>query len=265
MSWLWGRIHPRSDSREKGRESLGYMKGGLKTLTDVLKQKILDKGGRFHFKSNIDSISAHAQGVRLMVNGEARDYDRCVVTVDNEAALKMVQDMPEARRRALQDIQYMGAVMLILKMSRPLSQTYWLNNASPDFPFSGVIEHTNLVPPAYYNGRRVAYVFKYLSPDDPLLSLDREATLALFLEKGRKIFPGLTQGQIVESMHYKTTKATPVYSGRYSTRIPGFELLDGRVYLLNTAQIYPQDRNLSNGIELSLRLLKQWSAEKMAN
>ncbi len=66
----------------------------------------------------------------------------------------------------LEQIEYFGAICVILEMNRPLSEIYWLNIADPDFPFGGIIEQTNLVSPSNYNGKHIAYLSRYFAHSD---------------------------------------------------------------------------------------------------
>ena len=64
-------------------------------------------------------------------------------------------------------MNYLGNVCLVLRLSRSLSDTYWLNVNDPGFRSSGVIEHTNFDAPEHYGGDRIVYLSRYLDVDDP--------------------------------------------------------------------------------------------------
>jgi hypothetical protein len=72
-----------------------------------------------------------------------------------------------------------------------------------------------------------------------------------------KIYQGFDDSQVITYNFYKTSKATPVYKGAYSRTMPSFEVVPGKIYMLNTSQIYPEDRNLNNGIKLANRLVSK--------
>ena len=57
---------------------------------------------------------------------------------------------------------------MALVLKRKLSPYYVTNLASEDFPFTGIIEMTNLISGDETNGRHLVYLPKYTSPGDPL-------------------------------------------------------------------------------------------------
>ena len=74
-------------------------------------------------------------------------------------------------------------------LDRSLSSTYWLNVGDPDFPFVGVIEHTNFEPPESYGGKHIVYLSKYLPESDALYRMSDDELLAFALPHIRKMFP----------------------------------------------------------------------------
>jgi hypothetical protein len=40
-----------------------------------------------------------------------------------------------------------GGASPCLELSQPLTDIYWLHIADPELPFTGVIDHTNFMPP----------------------------------------------------------------------------------------------------------------------
>ena len=151
--------------------------------------------------------------------------------------------------------EYFSVICLVLKLKRSLGKRYWLNNAEKEIPISGIIEHTNFVPPEYYNGYHIVYVFRYLSSNDRLFSLSKSEVYDLFCESVRRIYPNFNSNDIANYYCYKSPRATPVYKGRYSNLRPSFEILPEKLYMMNTSQIYPSDRNLNNAVLLAKRLV----------
>jgi protoporphyrinogen oxidase len=255
MAWLWGRINPRAASRDRKGEKLCYLRGGMEVLFNALDERIKARGGRVLYRRPVKEIVV--EGNRTLVaseGGEAAEHDLAVLTVDCPTALRIVPQAGSEARARMEGVEYFGALCLLLSLERRLGDIYWMNNADPDLPVSGVIEHTNLVPPEEYNGRHVAYVFRYLSPEAPLFRAPDEDVRGLFLEALGRVHPSFRREQVVESRLFRSGTATPLYKGRYSQGMPPTEIVPGRVFLANTAQIYPQDRNLNNGILLAAGL-----------
>ena len=71
--------------------------------------------------------------------------------------------LPEAYLAQLRGIEYFTALCLLLELDRQFSPFYWTNIADHELPFVGLIEHTNLIEPERYDGRRFLYVANYLA------------------------------------------------------------------------------------------------------
>jgi protoporphyrinogen oxidase len=216
MSWLWGRIHPRAASREKTCESLGYLKGSLAILFDTLVEKIKENGGNILFNCPILRISVKNDCVEVSTKEGVKQYDLVILTVDTNEVLKTVENIPQDAIDKLRMVRYFGIVCFVLKLREPLGGFYWINNANPNLPISGIIEHTNLVPRDTYNGHSLVYVFRYLSPLDPLYSTEREELYRRFCAAVRYIFPRFRETDVLERFFFRAPNATPVYTGRYS-------------------------------------------------
>lgn len=254
MSWLWGRIHPRAASREGAQESLGYIKGGLSVLFDRLIERIKANNANILFNREVKEIQTSSNKVSIHTNNEVKHYDLVVMAIDTVDVIKTIKNLNAKKVDKLKEIEYFGVICLVLKLKCSLGKIYWLNNAEKDIPISGIIEHTNFVPPEYYNGCHIVYVFRYLSPNTSLFSLSKSEVSDLFCDSVRSIYPDFSSDDIVDYYCYKSLRATPVYKGRYSNLRPSFEILPEKLYMLNTSQIYPGDRNINNGVLLAKSL-----------
>ena len=259
MSWLWGRIHPRSASRRNGKELLGYLKGSLSVLFDALVKSIVETNGNVFFDKYIEEINVGDKVVKVRTRDdiEEREYDLVVMAVDTRETLRIVKDIPRENANKLKNIEYYGVICMVLLLKDPLGNIYWLNNADMNMRISGIVEHTNFIKPEFYNNKHIAYVFKYLSPEDTLYVKSEDEIYEHFYKCVKKIYQGFDESQVITYNFYKTSKATPVYKGAYSRIMPTFEVVPGKIYMLNTSQIYPEDRNLNNGIKLANRLVSK--------
>ena len=147
-------------------------------------------------------------------------------------------------------ISYLGAMCLVLVLDRPLTSVYWLNIADPQVPFVALVEHTNLVPPEEYGGRRIAYISNYLPASSPIYSLGKEALLDHYMPALKRIAPGFTRDWVKEYHLFKEAYAQPVVTVGYSRRVPPHRTPIPGLYLANTAQIYPQDRGMNYSVRL---------------
>ena len=83
-------------------------------------------------------------------------------------------DLQDDYKKRLTDVHYLAAVVVVLEMDRPLTKFYWMNIADSDVPFLGLIEHTNMLPKEWYDGRNILYLTNYLDRTDPVYSMSQD-------------------------------------------------------------------------------------------
>jgi protoporphyrinogen oxidase len=286
-SWLWGRVNARGNSRSKGgnKEELGYLKGGFLPIVDALEASILKNGGHILKSTSVESIVCDGQNPFTLttrkgsfgfdkvvfcapipdfleivgIDGSLRSIETLHATSlrDKTLTIRPTLQLPEDYINQLEQIKYRAAMCLILKLNRSLSDIYWLNISDPEVPFGGVIEHTNFIPPSEYQGYHIVYLFKYLTTDHPYYTMSKTELFQTYLPALRRIFPDFKETWVEQSFLMKADYATPVYAFKYSSIKPPFETPTKDLYLANTSQIYPEDRNTSNGIMIGMEVVKR--------
>jgi len=255
MVWLWGKVHLRLASRDKGKERLGYLRGSFGLLTDALQQRILEAGGEIHTSSPVSKIVVRdGKAVGLQVGERVQPFDAIVATVPSPAFLEMVPQLPTECATKLEEACYQAAICLVLTLKKPLSHIYWLNISDPSIPFVAVIEHTNFVDPSNYEGKRIVYLSNYVAKDSPLYQLEADGLLAEYLPHLVKINPEFDPGWIEERYLFREEAGQPIIGRNYSSRIPEHQTPISGLYLANTTQIYPEDRGMNYSIALGRRI-----------
>jgi len=250
MVWLWSKMRLRFGSRGRAmqRELLGYLSGSFGRMVDALKEDIEKRGGLVYTGTPVDRIRVGEGGVEgIEAGGKFQPCDSVIATTSLEVFRRVAPGLPAEFGAG---IPYMGAACLVLVLDRPLTNVYWLNIADPKVPFVALVEHTNLVSPGEYGGRRVAYISNYLSTTAPLYALGKEALLDYYLPALKRIAPGFTPDWVKEYHVFKEAYAQPVVTVGYSRRLPPHRTLVKGLYLANTSQIYPEDRGMNYSIRL---------------
>jgi protoporphyrinogen oxidase len=267
LVWLWYKTVLRLNSRQGlTKEVLGYPRGSFQVLIDALENAIRKQGGRIYLGTTVQRIvvedgvacglefaedAASQAAQRELGAGNAyAPFDRIICTAPSFAALKLVSELPPAYVAKMNAAKYMAAVLLILKMNRPMSQIYWMNVADRSIPFVATIEHTNFVGPEVYNGKRVMYVSNYLDPASPYFQMSREELFNAYVPHLQKINPQFSPDWVEEMWHFKEAAAQPIVPLNYSKQIPEFRTPLRRLYLANTTQIYPEDRGTNYSVRL---------------
>ena len=174
MVWFWGKIWLRTTSRSSplAKEHLGYFLGSFNVLVDALATAARDAGAEIIAGEGPTALQPRDDGRWDVVLADGKiPVDAVVVTTPSPVLLRLVSDLPDAYQAKLQGLDYEAAIVVLLQMTRPLSPIYWLNIADSDLPFTGIIEHTNFIPPHEYGGKRFVYLSKYLEPEHPYFAM----------------------------------------------------------------------------------------------
>ena len=258
MVWVWGKVQTRVKSRGKSmiKERLGYPIGSFAEIFEVLAEKIRGRGGEVHLSASVEQVlvsDGRATGLRVGTkDSPASDqaFDAVIATTPSYVFPKLAPDLPEEYLAKLTGARYLGAVLLILIMDRPLSRVYWLNVADRTIPFVAVVEHTNLIGPEHYGGKHVVYLSNYLSADSPMYKMSHEELLEAYIPHLRKINPDFDPSWIEESYHHRIGAAQPIVGTNYSSQMPDHRTPIKNLYLANTTQIYPEDRGTNYSVRM---------------
>lgn len=244
-SFLWGRIHPRSQSREDGKEALGYLLGGFQRLFNAMAGVIEDRYGKVSVNDQILKIIPGRHPTVLSKKGEQR-FDRLIWTISLNQMPSVIKEVTQPIIQKINSIRYMAVTCLVLIMDRQLSNYYWLNNIDPDISFGALIEHTNLVPSSFYNGHNIVYIANYHNFNDPISQLSLNDVYKMHLPSLLKIYPNITKAVILRKYLFRDIYSCPLYNLGYLKRIPPYQGWINKVDICNMAQVYPLDRNMNN-------------------
>ncbi len=248
--WFWNKLKLRGGSRGKGgEERLAYFKGGFVGLADALAQRIIDLGGRIETNAPISAITPVDGGWQTASSNGIITSDRVIVTTALPLIASMVRNWAnDSYIKSLERIQYIGNVCLVLELDRPLSKTYWLNVNDPNFPFVGVIEHTNFERAETYGGNHIVYLSKYLPHTDLMYSMSADELLDYSLPYLQKMFPKMESNWIRRHHLWRARWSQPVVEKHYSRLIPVEDGPKDGFHICSMAQIYPEDRGTNYAI-----------------
>lgn len=259
-AWIWGRIHPRARSRSAGgmREELGYLDGGFESMLEGMAESIAARGGEVITGTAAGRIIESGGRVRgVAAAGGEIACDAVISTAPIPSFLEIAPPLPPPYRERLSRIRYQAAVCLALACAERVSPVYWLNISDPSVTFGGLIEHTNFVPPSRYGGSRIVYVFNYIGEDDPIFRMSEGDYYAFHEGSLRRVNPSFRGGWVRGMRLSKARHATVVYTLGYRGAMPPFETPVAGLYMVNTSQIYPYDRNMNNCAALGKRFVSE--------
>jgi protoporphyrinogen oxidase len=247
-TYIWSRLVRMTDTRDKAnaKEMMCFLSGGYNMLIQALARAIEQRGGKIMLGAGVQQVQVaddRVVGLRLE-HGEIAS-EGAILTLQTPIARRLLP--PEAaevaaRWSGLED--YLGIVCMLLVLRRPLIPYYTLNITDERIPFTGVIETTNLIDPRYVGGYHLVYLPKYVTPDSTFARMDDDTLRLVFVEYLRGMFPDLKDSDIAALRIGRERYVEPLHPVGKTDAIPPIVSDIGGLYLVNSAQIYPQ---LTNG------------------
>ena len=256
-SFLWGRIHPRAQSREKGRETLGYLRGGFQRLILTMVESIRERGGMVVTDNPVQHIIPGNKPQVVSKDGD-ETFDRVVWTISLDLLSKLVKDIPLEVVRKAKAIEYIAVTCLVIVMNKQQGNFYWLNNMDPGISFGAVIEHTNLASPEDYGGNHILYVVNYHRQNCNFDNIGAEQNLDMHLPSLHKVFHDFRQEDIDRIYLFKNSYSSPLYNLRFLERIPPYQGWLPNVDICGMAQVYPEDRNMNHCVRNTLNYIDRY-------
>jgi protoporphyrinogen oxidase len=160
---MWATIRRYASTQQSGgRQALGCLRGGLKTLFDALEQAIARRGGEIHCATAVDALEREPDGAIVARAGERRFvFDRLVGTIPSALLARLAPQWPELHRPPAARPRFLGIVCLALVLSRSLSPYYITNLIQRGFPFAGIIEVSNLAGTDQLAGHHLVMLPRY--------------------------------------------------------------------------------------------------------
>lgn len=261
MAWLWARLHVRTTR-------LGTFEGGFQAFADMFAGHLREMGVAVHLNSAVSQIRRHPKGgLELATAIGERVVDQCLVTTAPMLLTKLAPDLPDEYLRGILNLKSMGAVVLTLSLTQPLSREgyYWFNlPKSAGFPFLALVEHTNFISAEHYGGDHIIYLGDYLEPEHEYFQLTHEELLERFLPSLTRFNPDFRPDWVRKSWLFRTSYAQPVPLINHSQNIPDIRTPIPGLYLASMSQVYPWDRGTNFAVEIGRRAARIMLADNLS-
>jgi len=249
--WFWKKLVLRGGTRDRnGGEQLAYMKGGFGRFAHAIDEAVRRNGSEIRYGEQVTALHGANGTLEAVVTPSGRhSAKRFLFTPAFPVIADIFGEHANAKTQARwRRVNYLGNLCLVLQLDRSLSDTYWLNVNDPGFPFVGVIEHTNFDSPENYEHRRVVYLSRYLTPDDPLWSYADPNYLEYAVEHIKRMFPEFDTSWILDYRIWRARFAQPITERGYSSYVPDHATPFDNAMISTMAHIYPEDRGTNYAI-----------------
>lgn len=265
--WMWKKLGLRGSSRSKdGRENLIYFDGSFDELTITIEKEILASGSDILKECKINEVIENKTTDLLEIKSEKNHLlqaKKVIFTTAPEITERICKKViDENTRNQLTGIDYLGNVCMILFLDKPLSDFYWLNVNDPNFPFVGIIEHTNFDNTFVDNGYHVVYLSRYCRVEDRYFLMNDSEFLKVCKESLKKMFPDFSEDSIKDHAIWRSRYSQPFMEIGYKSMIPKNELLKDKIFQVSMANIYPEDRGTNCAVKYTNNFLDKYYDHK---
>ena len=251
-AWIWSRIRRLGRSRYSiFREKLGYLEGGSDTFLRAASAFIRENGGDIRLQSPVSRVHIRNEAVHAVeTEGLIEGFDRVISTIPLPFVPRIMPDLPQPVRDAYASVDNIAVVCVIVKLASSLSPNFWININDPEMDIPGLVEYTNLQS----LGDHVVYVPFYLPGDHPSYARSDQWFTDRVCAYLRKINPGLGATDIIEVRASRYRFAQPVCEPGFARKLPPIGLPVKGLWVADTSYYYPEDRGISESIELGRKL-----------
>jgi len=267
-AWMWARIHRLGKSRTRllQLEKLGYLEGGTHVLVSALANRIRTMGGRIMTGRAVQRIIVDkGQAQALIYNGEQINYDAVLSTIPIPYLLQMLVGPGSELLTNLSHIESIGVMCLVLRLKQPFSRFFWTNISDSRIRVAGVIEYSNLNRGACQNGDRIVYLPQYLPSDSRRYALSDDEIFSEYLTYLKLIRPGFDLNWVKDWWVFRDQYAQPICTVGFTKQVAGIKSPVKGLYITDSHQLYPDDRTVSNSIDLGRKtaslMLQMWREE----
>ena len=238
--FIWSYIKRLFEAREVSaarKEKMGYVSGGYRTILGTVQDRLTHAGVDVRLGTAVERISMHPDGgLSVRSAGSTEHFDRVVFTGPLNVLGKVADDHLISIRHGDREVEYLGVACVVLVLRVPLTPFYVLNIADDAIPFTGVIGMSTLVDTSETNGHHLVYLPKYRLSTDPFLRKPDGEIREIFVAGLRKMYPNLSEDDIVSVHVNRAFKVQPLQVLNYSEIVPRIATSHPDLFVLNTAQ-----------------------------
>ena len=253
-AWIWSRIRRLGQSRYNlFKEKLGYLDGGSQTLLNRLQEFLEANGAELNLGQPVTRVLIDASRVTGVETKTGRHgFSKVISTIPLPYVPQVFPDLPDNILNKYRSVNNIAVVCVIAKLSKPLSENFWVNTNDDEMDIPGLVEYSNLRPLK----NAVVYVPFYLPGEHPKYSEPDE----MFIEKVKtylmKINPDLSDDDFLDVRASRYRFAQPICEPGFLGKLPAVKLPVQGLCVADTSYYYPEDRGISESIDFGREMAR---------
>ncbi len=258
-AFIWATIQRLTAARRAGigDEQFGSVPGGYAAVVGALSDRLTGAGATITVGHPVEAVVRRGDEVVVRADATDHHFDDVVITASPRVAAGIVDGLEPAQQEAFTRIRYQGVVCASLVLERPLSP-YYLTYLLDDLPFTGLVEMTTLIPPAWVHGYHLVYLPRYVASDSPWFDEDDEVVRDRFLAGLRRVHPiaATAECPMVAFQVSRAREVFPLPVLRFSESTPDFATSVPGVWMVNSSQIVNGTLNVNETVGLADRAVE---------
>ena len=253
-AWIWSRIRRLGQSRYNlFKEKLGYLDGGSQMLLNRLQEFLEANGAELNLGQPVTRVLIDASRVTGVETKTGRHgFSKVISTIPLPYVPQVFPDLPDNILNKYRSVNNIAVVCVIAKLSKPLSENFWVNTNDDEMDIPGLVEYSNLRPLK----NAVVYVPFYLPGEHPKYSEPDE----IFIEKVKtylmKINPDLSEDDFLDVRASRYRFAQPICEPGFLGKLPSVKLPVQGLCVADTSYYYPEDRGISESIDFGREMAR---------
>lgn len=246
-TYIWSRLKRMMGTRKgvTSKEMMCFLENGYYTLIEALAARCEARGVTIKLNTTIEKIVIENDlviGVQTAAGFEP--FDAIISTLQSPILGTLLPNAPRDFHDQLMRQEYLGVLCPLLILKKSLIPYYVLNITDESIPFTAVVETTNLIDPKFVNGHHLVYLPKYLAPNNEMARWSDEKVKAEWMLHLKRMFPDFDESWVTDFFVQRARYVEPIRPIGTLDEIPALKTPVDRLYMGNTAMIYP---NLGNG------------------
>lgn len=252
-SWIATRIKRLGKSRKSiFAEELGYIEGGSEHLIKELVSFIERNNGKLYLSTPVtEIISEKGKVTGIKTKDNIYEFDDVICTIPTPNISQMIPTLSKEEKDKFDSIKNIGVVCVVHKLSKQVTENFWLNIVDKDIDIPGIIEFSNLRK----TNTNVVYIPYYMPITNPKFDQLNES----FIEESKqyilKINPQLNTSDFLASSVGRLRHSQPICTPNFKDKLPSIQTSIQGLQVADTSYYYPEDRGISESIGLAKEMV----------
>ncbi|OGJ46959.1 hypothetical protein A2272_00520 [Candidatus Peregrinibacteria bacterium RIFOXYA12_FULL_33_12] len=251
-AWIWSRIKRVALSRKNiFVEKMGYLEGGSDVFLNAISENIRKMGGNIYLTQNVKKILIANHKIEgLIINDKKKAFDTIISTIPLPYLKDLAPTLPQEILSKIKNIKNIGVICLIVKLKNKLTENFWMNINDKDIKIPGIIEYSNLRPLE----NNILYIPYYMPQTHPDWTKSDNFFYNQTFKYFKKINKDFNENWIINKKIFRLKYAQPVCTKEYLKNIPDTKTNVTGLYIADTSYCYPEDRSISESINLGQKI-----------